>query len=169
MDRQSAFRRFIETEQRHAVTLAWRLLGRDMAQAEDVAQRAFLKAWGGLHKFRDDAQIRTWFHRILINEVRSYQRWRLIRRRLWAPASAADRIGKEAAEGDFALRERINSAVAMLTPAQREVFVLVRLQGLTIHEAATIIGRAQGTIKSHLHRALEHLRTELADLHEDAV
>ncbi len=169
MDRSAEFQRFVESEQRRAIALAWRLLGRDRAQAEDIAQKAFLKAWRGLHRFRDDAKLQTWFHRIVVNEVRSYQRWNQLRRRLWAPEEAGATVGENAPRGDFALRRRINSAIDSLSPPQREVFVLVRLEGLTVEEAAMVVGRAPGTIKSHLHRALKHLRSQLAGLYEEAL
>ena len=167
MDRQAAFRQFVDTEQRQAITLAWRLLGPHRIHAEDIAQKAFLKAWKGLHLFRDESKIRTWFHRIVVNEVRSFQRWHTFRRRFWAPSEAGEAIGLDQAWGDIALRAKINSAVETLSAPQREAFVLVRLEGLTVNETATVTGRAPGTIKSHLHRALKHLRAELADVYEE--
>ncbi len=169
MDRHTAFRQFVDSEQRGAVALAFRLLGPQRHNAEDIAQKAFLKAWSGLHRFRNEAQVRTWFHRIVVNEVRSFQRWQNLRRRLWAPADAGERVGEDETWGDFALRARINGAMDRLSPPQREAFVLVRLEGLTVEETATVTGRAAGTIKSHLHRALKHLRAELADVYEESV
>ena len=53
---------------------------------------------------------------------------------------------------------------AALPRGQREAFVLVHLEGLTLVEAASATGRAVGTMKSHLHRALASLRERLADL-----
>lgn len=66
--------------------------------------------------------------------------------------------------GDPALRARVRKALGRLPHGQREVFVLVHLEGFTVGEAAEMTGRATGTIKSHLHRALAALRWELADL-----
>ncbi len=65
---------------------------------------------------------------------------------------------------DPALRRRIGAAIAALPRGQRETFVLVYLEGLTLEEAASATGRAVGTMKSHLHRALASLRDRLADL-----
>ena len=55
-------------------------------------------------------------------------------------------------------------ALTRLTRAQREVFVLVHLEGFTLSQAAEISGKALGTLKSHLHRALASLREQLGDL-----
>jgi RNA polymerase sigma-70 factor (ECF subfamily) len=55
-------------------------------------------------------------------------------------------------------------ALDRLPRGQREAFVLVHLEGFSVQEAARITGRATGTTKSHLHRALDALRRELYDL-----
>jgi RNA polymerase sigma factor (sigma-70 family) len=57
-------------------------------------------------------------------------------------------------------------ALAKLTRSQREVFVLVHLEGFRVRECAELLGKPIGTVKSHLHRALARMRSELADLVE---
>jgi DNA-directed RNA polymerase specialized sigma24 family protein len=42
------------------------------------------------------------------------------------------------------------------------------MEGFSVHEASCLMGKPEGTVKSHLHRALQALRSELADLAEDA-
>jgi DNA-directed RNA polymerase specialized sigma24 family protein len=86
------------------------------------------------------------------------------------PDTAADpRSASGTPRTDPALRRRIGDAIAALPRGQREAFVLVHLEELTVAEAASATGRAVGTIKSHLHRALASLRDQLADLaREDA-
>jgi RNA polymerase sigma-70 factor (ECF subfamily) len=51
-----------------------------------------------------------------------------------------------------------------LSQGQREAFVLVHLEGFTVAESAQILGKAPGTIKSHLHRAVRALRRRLEDV-----
>ncbi len=72
----------------------------------------------------------------------------------------------ERVDSDPAMRARIARALDGLSRGQREAFVLVHLEGMTIRETAQMTRRAEGTIKSHLHRALRALRGELADLAE---
>lgn len=165
VDREERFRAFVDAHQDRAVRVAWRLLGGDDDGAEDVAQEAFLRAYRALDRFRDDASMASWFYGILVNEARRWRRWRGVRSRwnaLWDP-DAADPNPR--ATGDPGLRERIRSAVERLSAGQRECFVLVYLEGFTMAEAAQQLGKAEGTVKSHLHRALLALRDELADIH----
>lgn len=162
--RERAFEAFVAEHRDRAVRIAWRLLGADLAAAEDVAQEAFARAHRALEGFRGDARLATWFHRILLNEVARYQRWRWVRQRFAGemPADPPDPDG--ARPGDPGLRARVAHALEKLPRGQREAFVLVHLEGLTIQESALATGRAPGTLKSHLHRALLALRAELADL-----
>ena len=160
---QPLFAAFVAEHRDRAVALAWRLVGGDGGAAEDIAQEAFLRAYRSLPCFRGDAKLSTWFYRILVNEVRRHQRWRWVRQRR-AGESVEDPPDPRPLAGDPALRRRVAGAMARLSPGQREAFVLVHLEGYTVQEAAHLTGRADGTIKSHLHRALRRLREQLADL-----
>ena len=165
-DLEQRFVAFVNGHRDRALRIAWRLLGGDAAAAEDVAQEAFVRAYRGLGSFRGEAELATWFHRILVNEVRRHQRWRVLRRAQHADDREPDALPdpNSAARPDPALRRRIGAAIAALPRGQREAFVLVHLEGLTLGEAASATGRAVGTMKSHLHRALGSLRDRLADL-----
>ncbi|MBP8007373.1 MAG: RNA polymerase sigma factor [Burkholderiales bacterium] len=162
-DREQRFAAFVAEHRDRAVGLAWRLVG-DSATAEDVAQEAFARAFRALDRFREESQLSTWFHRILLNEAHRHLRWRWVRRRFAGdmPDEPADPLAGP--RGDPILRTRIRAALDRLPRGQREAFVLVHLEGMTVVDAATTTGRAVGTIKSHLHRALRALRNELSDL-----
>jgi RNA polymerase sigma-70 factor, ECF subfamily len=160
---QPPFDAFVAEHRDRAVALAWRLIGGDRAAAEDITQEAFLRAYRSLHRFRGEAKLSTWFYRILVNEVKRYQRWRWVRQRR-AGESVEEPPDPRPMAGDPALRQRVAGAMAQLSHGQREAFVLVHLEGFSVREAAQLTGRANGTIKSHLHRALRRLREQLADL-----
>ena len=162
--RAEEFARFAEARRERALRLAFRLLAGDEATAEDVVQNAFVRAHRALAGFRGDASLDTWFYRILVREVQRQRRWQGLRRLFAAdPETAPPALDPRPAR-DPALRRRIAAALERLSPGQREAFVLVHLEELTIAEAADVCGKAVGTVKSHLHRALASLRTELADL-----
>lgn len=161
------FAAFCERRRERALRLAFRLLGGDQATAEDVVQNAFLRAHRALGGFRGDASVDTWFYRILVNEVERQRRWSALRRVFGAdPESAPPPVDPRPAR-DPGLRRRIAAALERLSAGQREAFVLVHLEELTVNEAALVLGKAAGTVKSHLHRALAALRAELRDLSEE--
>ncbi|MBW2315541.1 MAG: RNA polymerase sigma factor [Deltaproteobacteria bacterium] len=163
---EGAFEAFVVSHRERARRLAWRLVGGDLGAAEDVAQDAFLRAYRSLGRFRQEATLSTWFYRILVRQAANHRRWRQLRERMggWGDPEAAD--PRVAPPGDPALRLRISSAMEELTGRQREVFVLIHLEGFTVRETAALLGRPEGTVKSHLHRALARLRQELADLRD---
>ncbi len=166
-------RRFAALVSEHgdrAVGLAWRLVGGDAAAAEDVAQEALLRAWQALGRFRDEARLSTWLYRIVVREAARHRRWRSVRQRLGGLGDGDARdlpdARSESDSPDPLLRARIAAAIDRLPRGQREAFVLVHLEGFAIRETAELTGRAPGTIKTHLHRALRALRRDLESVRE---
>ena len=148
-----------------AVRIASRFVRGDRAAAEDIAQEAFAKAWRSLAGFRGEAELATWLYRVVVNEGLSHLRRQRVSDRLLALFGPERPAG--APRSDPSLRARIEEALSALSPHERAVFVLVHLEGFTVDEAAAIRGRAVGTIKSQLHRALTKLRRELASCWEE--
>jgi RNA polymerase sigma-70 factor (ECF subfamily) len=167
-DLELRFAAFVEAHRERARRMVWRLVGGDDVAADDVAQDAFVRAWLGLARFRGEASLGTWFYRIVVRQAAQYRRWRGLRE-LWGGLGTPDAPDPKARpDGDPALRSRIAAALERLPRGQREVFVLVHLEEFTVSETAEILGKATGTVKSHLHRALTALRRDLADLAEGA-
>jgi RNA polymerase sigma-70 factor (ECF subfamily) len=101
-----------------------------------------------------------------VHQAQNYRRWRAVRD-LWNSTEKEDPPDPSPEElSDPGLRRRIARALERLSRRQREAFILVHLEGFTVHECAELLGKPTGTIKSHLHRALTTLRAELADLQE---
>jgi RNA polymerase sigma-70 factor (ECF subfamily) len=163
---EERFRALVESHRDRAIRLAWRLVDGDAAAAEDVVQDAFVRAYRSLGGFRGEASLSTWFYRIVVREAQHHRRWRAVRMR-WNAVWKGEPVRSESApSSDPGLRQRIRQALSGLTGSQREAFVLVHLEGFTVRETAALLGKPDGTIKSHLHRALRALRVELADLRE---
>lgn len=161
------FAAFVDARRDGAFRLAFRLLGGDRAAAEDVAQNAFLRAHRALARFRGESAIDTWFYRIVVREVQRHRRWRAVRRLWSAPVDDVREPADESPPGDAWLRRRIAAALERLSRTQREVFVLVHVEGHSVTDVAAILGKAVGTVKSHLHRALSSLRDDLRDVVTD--
>jgi RNA polymerase sigma-70 factor (ECF subfamily) len=173
-DRDALFSELVRSERERAVALAYHLTGGDRDAAQDVAQEAFVRAYRALAGFRGEAQLSTWFLRIVAHQAATYRRWRAVRQRFAAlvppdaePEPPDPRPSPEGAAADSATRRRIAKAMGRLPATQRLAFALVHLEQLTVEEAAGVMNKAPGTVKSHLHRALVALRRELADLQEE--
>jgi len=145
-----------------ALRIASRIVRGDAA-AEDIAQDAFVKAWRALPRFAGEAELATWLYRIVVNEALSHLRRQKLREGLarWITREPSP------APADPTLRRRVERALDGLAANERAVFTLVHLEGFTVVETAAIRGRAPGTIKSQLHRALRKLRRELASCWEE--
>ena len=163
-DREARFAAFAASHRERALRLAWRLVGGDASAAEDVTQDAFVKAYRGLGQFRDEAALSTWFYRILVRQAYSFLRWRRVRERFGGSVPEDPQDLAPAPASDPALQRRIAQALATLPRTQRDAFLLVHLEGFTVSEAAEIMGRAAGTLKSNLHRARLALRRQLDDV-----
>src|SRR5262245_49952412 len=144
------------------------LVGGNAAAADDVLQDALCRAYRSLASFRGEASLETWFFRILVRQAHNYRRWRYVRE-LWTGAPLHDPPAPAVAQGDPALRERIRAALEQLPAAQREVFLLMHWEGFSVAECARILGKAEGTVRSHMGRSRNALRSALRDVHEEGI
>ncbi len=144
------------------------------ADAEDVAQEAFLQAFRKLSSFRGEARFSTWLVSIALNEARGR-----LRRLNTMPSDSLDatpdekghvspallrdwrEIPSEALERKE-LRSLLQQAIAALPDLYRGVFLLRELEHLSIEETATALTITPGTVKVRLHRARIMLQKQLA-------
>ena len=98
------------------------------------------------------------------NERRKQHRWTMVRER--ALPFLRTRTGGAVckAERDAPLKEQLKVALQALSQKQRDVFTLVYFEQMTLKETAETLSIAEGTAKSHLHRALVQLRTDLSEV-----
>jgi RNA polymerase sigma-70 factor, ECF subfamily len=140
---------------------------REDAEAEDVMQDAYVRAYEHLDQFAGRAQFRTWLTRIAVHEALA----RLERgRRFDHPTPnegfegdvmdlfASRQRTPEQQAADSELRLMIESAVASLPDLYRSVFMLRDVENLSIEEVAGILDLSQSAVKVRLHRARRALR-----------
>lgn len=144
------------------LSLAARMLG-DRAEAEDVAQEAFVRAWRQSKAWRPGAaRFDTWLHTVVLNLCRD----RLRRRREIPSETLPDRAdtapGAEAGLIEAERGHRVASAIAALPERQREAILLVHYQDLSGIEAATALDVSVEALESLLARGRRTLRATLA-------
>jgi RNA polymerase sigma-70 factor (ECF subfamily) len=145
-----------------------RVLG-NAADAEEVAQEAFLKAWRGLDRFRGDARFSTWLYRIAINEAS--RRLAHDARRPTLPldddrSEIPDLRDEPSAQVEAAeLQAHLERCVADLPANYRAAVVLRDIEGLTNEEAAEVLGLELANFKSRLHRGRMAIRRSVEDFY----
>ena len=168
------FHALVRPYERSVYLTAFSVLGNE-ADAEEVAQEAFLKALAHLEKFRGESKFSTWLIQITINEAR--MKLRKERRHLYEsldeprgdddgdylPRDFADwrEIPLETLERKE-LRETLASAMASLDAKYREVLMLRDVQDLSIAETAKILGISEVNVRTRLLRARLQMRDALA-------
>jgi RNA polymerase sigma-70 factor (ECF subfamily) len=163
---------FAQLVRAHAdrVYVALRRFGLDAVEAEEVAQEVFVRAWRGLGRFQERAQLSTWLYRIAFNEAQ-----RLLARRPApgpepdpegddpvASLPGAEHLGPEAQALDHEFEAVLKRALAELPAQWRAAVVLRDIEGLSTEEAADVVGIRQAAFKSRLHRGRMQLRALLA-------
>jgi RNA polymerase sigma-70 factor (ECF subfamily) len=123
---------------------------RDPDDAADALQDALLSAFRHADGYRGDAAVTTWLHRVVVNACLDRMRRRAVR-----PTAPLGDTDVPAPHDDHAALESrldVQAALARLPEAQRVAIVLVDLQELSVAEAATLLGVADGTVKSRCSR-----------------
>jgi RNA polymerase sigma-70 factor, ECF subfamily len=140
---------------------------RDRDAAESVAQDCFLKAYRARARFRGDASLQTWLMRIAVNLVRDRARNR--RLRFWQRCDAEVDLqladGRRSPEAEVETRQQVEavwSVARSLPEKQRTVFLLRFVEEMDLLEIAAATGMKEGTVKTHLFRALQAVRERLA-------
>jgi RNA polymerase sigma-70 factor (ECF subfamily) len=145
---------------------------RERDTAENLTQECFVKAYQARGRFRGDASVSTWLMQIAVNLVRDHctnsrlKFWkRTMRTRVDVSAAGewmVDRkLSPEAAAVAGQRVAAVWDAAGNLPERQRTVFLLRFVEDLDILEIAAATGMAEGTVKTHLSRALQTVRQRI--------
>jgi len=141
-------------------------LAADPVVARELTQDTFVKAWEALPRFRADASLSTWLHRIAVNAMLERRRGDLRRAARVSLADDEDETETDVAgivlAPDVATAIDLERAIAALPPGVRRAFVLHDVEGFTHEEIATMTGLAAGTLRAQLFRARQLLMRALS-------
>ncbi|TSE03452.1 RNA polymerase sigma factor [Mesorhizobium intechi] len=164
-----AVRAIIKTYNQRLYRIARGILRND-AEAEDVVQEAYVRAFANLATFRGDSSLATWLSRIVINEALGSLRKR--RGTVAMPENPETQIIRfplnpnDDPERTMAQRQilaLVERATDSLPDIYRMVFVARVIEGLSTEETADLLGVRAETVKTRLHRARSLLRKALDD------
>jgi RNA polymerase sigma-70 factor (ECF subfamily) len=158
---QDAYRELVETYHQRVYRTAYALVG-NPADAAEVEQETFVKAWRALGSFRGQAALGTWLTRLAVNAARDHLRRKrardlldqlLAHRRLLAQ----QKRGEDTLEG-VEQHDALADALKRLAPALRQALALYYGAELSVREIAEVLGCPEGTIKWRLSTGIAKLR-----------
>lgn len=168
-----AFEQLVNMYQDRIYTLSCQLTG-NRADAEDLAQNVFIKAYRSLPSFRNEADFGTWLYRIAVNLSINEKRKRRPDVYLDNPVQtregemprmvASDTDSPEDAYEKKEFRSMIREALEELSAEHKAVLVLREIQGYSYDEIAVMLDCSLGTIKSRINRARQTLKKEITKL-----
>lgn len=175
---RGAFETLVRQYDQAVLRLALHLTGSE-ADAQDIYQEAFLKAFRHIGNFRFECSFYTWIYRIVTNLCLDHLRKRQTRRE--DPHVLTDSSGQEVdllervsddraganPERDLMRRElgaKIAHALTRLTPRERIVFELKHYQGLRLRTIGEMLNTTEETAKNTLFRATQKLRGVLVNM-----
>jgi RNA polymerase sigma-70 factor (ECF subfamily) len=175
---RAAFEELVRHYDQQVLRLALHMTGSE-AEAQDVYQDAFLKAYRNIGKFRFECSFYTWIYRIVTNLCLDHLRKRQVRKEdapvaVDSQGESYDLLeqvpdGRAASnpEHDLISRElgkKIGAALAQLSPRERMVFELKHYHGLKLRTVGEILQTTEDTAKNTLFRATQKLRGALAEM-----
>jgi RNA polymerase sigma-70 factor (ECF subfamily) len=164
---EAAFETLYNLHKRRVYSLCLRMVS-NPAQAEDLAQEAFLQLFRKISTFRGESAFSTWLHRMTVNVVLMN-----LRRKGLPLVSLEETLEtdeeaprKELGAPDLKLtgsidRLQLQRAIEKLPPGYKTVFVLHDVEGFEHNEIAEMVGCSIGNSKSQLHKARLKLRDAL--------
>lgn len=161
----TAFQALYDRHKRRVYSLCLRMTA-NTAEAEDLAQEAFLQLYRKIATFRGESAFSTWLHRLSVNVVLMHLRKKslpVVSLEETTQPGEDDTPKKDFGADDLALsgsidRLHLRRAVESLPPGYRMIFLLHDVEGYEHNEIATIVGCSIGNSKSQLHKARMKLR-----------
>ena len=169
-----AFDLLINKYQHRIVSLVSRYVS-DQADAMDVAQEAFIKAYRAIDRFRGDSAFYTWLYRIAINTAKNW----LVARKRRPPATDIDAADAEQYDMDSRLKEQgtpenelmreeirktVYDTIAALPDDLRTAIMLREMEGMSYEDIAVTMDCPIGTVRSRIFRAREAIDQKLKPL-----
>jgi len=160
----AAYEALIRQHQRMIYSLTYRMTG-SAADAEDLTQETFLRAWRQIGSYRAACKFSTWLYRIAINACLNWRARETLRVEVqagWAETNGAPELAGESALARGETGRNVHAALLKLPPKQRAAIMLTLYDGLSHAEAAEVLGCSETTVSWRLFAARRKLQRWLA-------
>ena len=156
----AAFEELVRQHQRMIHSLTFRMTG-SLADAEDLAQETFIRAYEQIGTFRGTSKFSTWLYRIAVNTCLNWRQSEARRSQLHASCAeemSVRHINGENPAGENGACQQVQSALLKLPAKQRAAVVLTTYDGLNHAEAAQVLGCSETTVSWRVFAARRKLK-----------
>jgi len=156
----AAFELLIRAHQRMIHSLTFRMTG-SLADAEDLAQETFIRAYQQLDSYQGNAKFSSWLYRIAVNACLNWRKREARREQAhhqWAGSGAARQTGADSIADSDELSQSVQAALMKLPPKQRAAIVLTVYDGHNHAEAARLLGCSETTVSWRIFAARRRLK-----------
>jgi RNA polymerase sigma factor (sigma-70 family) len=157
---ERCYAELVDQYKRYAFTIALKVVG-DRAEAEEVAQDSFIKAYHYLKGFNREARFSTWLYRIVFNSAISHKRKKKIH---FEDVQDVKVEYSERADAGAELKDKqmfVSQALSKLNEADQLAIQLFYIREFSLEEVAEMMGQNVNTVKVRIHRARQRLADEL--------
>lgn len=164
---KDAFEALVLAHQKKVYNMALRMVG-NAADAADIAQEAFIRAYNAIGSFRGDCKFSVWLYRVTTNLCIDFMK-QAKRRQAYSTAYVNDEDEEQEMEiPDLRfepqselerqeLRRTVRDALLRLPEDSREILLLREIEGLSYEEIGSALSLSEGTVKSRIFRARKYL------------
>lgn len=163
---ERAFRHLYDRYVDQLLPVAFRMT-KSRLQAEEIVQEVFIRVWTSRYRLPAVEKPNAYLFKILYNQINDYLTKEVNHQRLLQQAAFCRESQSNITEETIALHEsekKLAQAIALLSPQQRLVYQLHRQEGLSTEEIARTLNLSPHTVKVHLARARESVRSYLRDI-----
>ena len=167
-----AFRALVDEHKEQAVRIAYSITG-NFADAQDVAQDAFIRVYKNINSFKFNSRFSTWFYRIVVNLGHDFLRKKkrskvvLDNGNKMQPLDEQNEDGKNADPGKMLLNKelkaKIEEELTLLPEKQQVAFSLRYKKDMKMREIAEVMGVSESSVKMHLFRTIDKMQKKLGE------
>jgi RNA polymerase sigma-70 factor (ECF subfamily) len=167
--KHSSFELLLQPYRTGFLNMAYRITG-DREEAQEVCQDALLKIFKYLKSYKKGRSFKTWSYKVLMNTSYDYLREkkkfkRVIDSQKSEPVFETPRIEQRVWKNQ--MRDKIQNMLDILSPKEKAVFLLRDSEGLSVKEASLVLKCSQISVRTHLSRARQKIKTHFEKKHLD--